>query len=165
MKGRADNGRFLSTTPALLRFAAKCRHDAVTGCVNWIGGQTQGRGHHVPYGSFWFEGRRWFAHRWAAKFIHGLEIDGQGVQVDHVCTNTLCVEHLQAVPANVNRALQAIRLQVGLLRYEDVYGPMAGDVGGMPWFDEPKWLRDAASRLRPPISSSRPRQAILEPDF
>ena len=56
----------------LERFIAKCRFEPRTGCVRWIGGKTSGRGNTALYGSFWFEGRRWFAHRWAAAYIHGL---------------------------------------------------------------------------------------------
>lgn len=117
---RCKSGRFQPgyNGPALHRFVEKCRFDPITGCVIWIGGRTQGRGHSVPYGSFWSDGRRWFAHRWAAVYIHGLEIEG--LQVDHCCPtipipNTLCVEHLQSVPAAINRELQWIRTQVGLL--------------------------------------------------
>ena len=96
--------------PAIERFAAKCAFDPVTGCVMWIGGKTSGRGHGEPYGSFWFEGERWFAHRWAAMHIHGFEITG--LQVDHCCPagpSTLCVEHVKPEPAEVNRVLQSLR--------------------------------------------------------
>jgi len=96
--------------PAIERFAAKCAFDPVTGCVMWIGGKTSGRGHGEPYGSFWFEGERWFAHRWAAMHIHGFEITG--LQVDHCCPagpSTLCVEHVKPEPAEVNRQLQNLR--------------------------------------------------------
>lgn len=96
--------------PALERFAERCAFDPVTGCVMWIGGKTSGRGHSEPYGSFWFEGARWFAHRWAAMHIHGFEITG--LQVDHCCPagpSTLCVEHVKPEPAEVNRALQSLR--------------------------------------------------------
>lgn len=96
--------------PALQRFAEKCAFDPVTGCVMWVGGTTSGRGHGEPYGSFWFEGERWFAHRWAAMHIHGFEITG--LQVDHCCPagpSTLCVEHVKPEPAEVNRTLQSLR--------------------------------------------------------
>lgn len=99
---------------ALVRFAAKCEFDAGTGCVLWTGGRTAGGGHSRPYGAFKFQGRRWFAHRWAARFIHGLAIDG--LQVDHCCPahvrplpDTLCVQHLQALPLALNRTLQTTR--------------------------------------------------------
>lgn len=135
MRGRG--GRFVSTAAPLARFVSKCEFDPTTGCVVWTGGRTQGQGHSVPYGSFWFEGRRWFAHRWAAKHIHGLDIDQLGTQVDHNCRNTLCVQHLQVVSATVNRELQWIRVQVGC----DPYTPDAPLEGDVPFFIEPDWLK------------------------
>ena len=130
------------------RFISFCRFEPETGCVVWMGGKTQGRGHHVPYGAFWFEGRRWSAHRWAAKYIHGLDIDT--LDVDHCCDtiprpNTLCVQHLQALTPAQNRELQTRRrythLQVGLLRYEDVYGPsLEPDTDLVPYYSPPAWL-------------------------
>lgn len=149
MQERRGDGRWGNGPSALERFRNFCRFEPETGCVIWTGGQTQGRGHHVPYGSFWFEGRRWFAHRWAAKYIHRLVIDD--MQVDHCCDtrpkpNTLCVQHLQVVSATRNRELQEIRktfihLQVGLLNYEDVYGPPADDdERQIPYYTPPKWL-------------------------
>ena len=123
----------------------------------WEGGKTQGRGHSVPYGAFWFEGRRWFAHRWAAKYIHGLDIDG--LQVDHCCSdrvpflrqpNTLCVEHVAPLTLEENRWLQTerrrqfVHLQVGLISYEDVYGPPDEGLDTIPYYIEPRWLRPDA---------------------
>lgn len=136
-----DNG-----TP-MERFLRYCRFDPETGCVLWTGGQTKGRGHNVPYGAFWFEGRRWFAHRWAAKHIHNLDIDD--LQVDHCCPNvarpnTLCVEHLQALTPAKNRELQwrrhYVHLQVGLITYEDAYGPEPEPIEQIPFYTEPAWL-------------------------
>lgn len=150
---RDARGRFIrlasthDVSLALLRFRRFCRFEPETGCVVWTGGQTKGRGHHVPYGAFKFAGQRWFAHRWAAKFIHGLEIED--MQVDHCCPhiprpNTLCVEHLQSLTLDENRALQtrrtAIYLQVGLLTYEEVYGPEPEPVDEIPFFTPPSWL-------------------------
>lgn len=144
------NGSFLPVD-AMQRFREKCRFEPETGCVVWIGGTTMGRGHHVPYPAFWFEGRRWLGHRWAAKYIHGLEIDG--LQVDHCCPhvplpNTLCVEHVQVLTLEQNRWLQTerrrayVHMQVGLLAYEDVYGPppSAAEELDIPWFSPPSWL-------------------------
>lgn len=138
---------------ALSRFRRYCRHEPETGCVVWTGGQTKGRGHHVPYGAFWFAGRRWFAHRWAAKFIHGLDI--HEMQTDHCCPNTprpntLCVEHLQSLTLKDHLQLSAVRkrmiyLQVGLEQYEDCYGGpphVPGDeLFDIPFYPEPAWLR------------------------
>jgi hypothetical protein len=135
---------------ALARFRAKCRFEPETGCVVWTGGVTMGRGHHIPYPSFWFDGARWFGHRWAAKYIHGLDRDA--FQVDHCCPlivkpNTLCVEHLQCLTPRVHQQLTEqrkimIHLQVGLLRYEEVYGPLpeTRDEDSIPYFTPPAWL-------------------------
>lgn len=71
---RDPAGRLLPID-ALQRFASKCEFDPVTGCVIWRGGTTQGRGNTATYGSFWYEGRRWFAHRWAGVHIHGLLVN------------------------------------------------------------------------------------------
>lgn len=139
---------------ALVRFRKFCRFEPETGCVIWIGGTTSGRGHHSPYGSFKFARRRWLAHRWAAKFIRGLDIEG--LQVDHWCPhiphpNTLCVEHGKPITLLENVELQharafenrrtGIHLQVGILRYDDVYGPRAErDPDLIPFFNPPAWL-------------------------
>jgi len=131
------DGRFISTTPAIERFRAKCRFDACTGCVNWIGGTTAGQGHTARYGAFWFEGRRWFAHRWAAQYVHGLHVD-YTVQIDHMCRNTLCVQHLQSVSPTFNRELQWIRVQVGL---EPEPEPYVYPEDVIPFHIAPEWLR------------------------
>lgn len=135
---------------ALARFASFCRFEPHTGCVVWIGGKTKGRGHHIDYPAFWFEGKRWFGHRWSACHIHGYEIEG--FDVDHWCPmltipNTLCVEHVRAETPARNRELQTMRrmihLQVGLIQYEDVYGPQPapqGDDFDVPFFSPPAWF-------------------------
>lgn len=107
---RHASGRVLAIDP-LRRFVEKCEFDPVTGCVLWRGGTTQGRGNTAVYGSFWFEGRRHFAHRWAGVHIHGLDLDG--VQAGHCCPgrpNTLCVQHLVGQTAAANNAEQHARL-------------------------------------------------------
>jgi len=138
---------------ALDRFAQKCAFDPITGCVMWIGGQTQGHGHHEPYGSFWFEGARWLAHRWSAKHIHGFDIDN--LQVDHNCLcgpSTLCIEHVKPETPEINRYLQNTRsgrliqnletrrfwihTQVGIL----TYNPVERMVDGVPFYMPPQWL-------------------------
>lgn len=84
-----------SYRPALERFAEKCRYDPATGCVLWTGGTTAGHGNSARYGSFWFEGARWYAHRWSAIHIKGIDLGGN--QAGHCCPagpNTLCVEHV-----------------------------------------------------------------------
>lgn len=148
-KWGSKNTRERHKLTPMQRFLSFCRFEPETGCVLWTGAQSMGRGHHVPYGTFWFEGRRWFAHRWSAKFVHGIEIDN--MQVDHCCDtiplpNTLCVQHVQALTPAQNRELQHrrkhVHLEVGLLRYEDVYGP-APDVEDLdlpPYYEPPAWL-------------------------
>ena len=131
------------TLQPLDRFRTKCRFDPGTGCVLWIAGTTSGQGNSLRYGSFWFAGRRWFAHRWAAKYIHGLDIYDK--QVDHCCEptpNALCMQHLQAVPAAVNRELQWARVQGGFDggQYYEPPRPAPPFVG-VPFFTEPDWMR------------------------
>jgi len=135
---RNARGQLQVAEPALVRFLRYCEFDARTGCVLWTGGTTSGRGHSQPYGAFWFEGRRWFAHRWSAKFIKGQDIDD--MQVDHCCPcgpRTLCVEHVQAETPETNREYQWIRRQVGLLPQ-----PPVGEVeiDEIPFFLPPVWL-------------------------
>lgn len=114
----------------------------------WVGGKTRGRGKTAWYGSFWYEGKRWTAHRWAARFIHGLEIKDR--DVDHCCPhgpNTLCVQHLQAVSGRVNTALYWIRVQVGL---EEPPPEAEDDPDGIPWFDPPPWFAATYRAAFPP---------------
>lgn len=150
---RDEKGRLLPMN-ALKRFAEKCAFDPVTGCVMWIGGTTSGRGHSEPYGSFWFEGARWFAHRWAAAFIHGHEITG--LQVDHNCPcgpSTLCVEHVKPETSDINRYLQnhrpgrafqdLVTKQYWLFVSKGIeeYIPPKRELSDVPFFAPPEWLR------------------------
>lgn len=135
----------------------------------WTGGRTAGGGHSRPYGAFKFQGRRWFAHRWAALYIHGMRIDG--LQVDHCCPahlrplpDTLCVQHLQALTLAENRELQTVRARAtaGAQTLEqrrywahvraglEPEPPLPDDQPGahIPFFTEPAWLRLA--RKNPP---------------
>jgi len=156
---RDDRGRLLPLD-ALQRFASKCRFDATTGCVVWGGGKTRGRGNTAEYGSFWYEGRRWFAHRWAGVLIHGLRLDG--VQAGHTCANSLCVEHVIGQTLAENMAEQIERLgppgtrraraveqtneqrQFWLLverGYEQLPPPPAPEPDEIPFHTPPEWLR------------------------
>lgn len=151
---------------ALQRFAAKCDFDPVTGCVVWTGGTTAGRGNSAVYGSFWYEGRRWFAHRWAAVHIHGLPVEG--VQVGHCCPhtlgkpNTLCVEHVEPqtqlenlaelhgrrkVEQSTTERQYWLFVQIGLEREPEVYEP---DPEGIPFYEPPEWFRRARPDYRTP---------------
>lgn len=126
----------------------------------WIGGKTSGRGHSSPYGAFKYEGRRWFAHRWAAKFIHGMEIDG--LHVDHCCPhisypNSLCVQHVQPLTLLENVALQHrrtwIHTQVGLLPPPPV---AEVDPEAVPFYVAPEWFVKAKPGYVAPQLSDTP---------
>lgn len=158
---RSATGRFVSDRPAIERFKEKCRFDPTTGCVLWTGGTTAGRGNSAVYGSFWFEGRRWFAHRWAAIYVHGIECDG--VTVGHCCPhtggkpNTLCVEHLRAETLAENVAERNTRVaqtnaerrywlfvRLGLEEPPPVYEPGLLDI---PFYEPPTWLGMSAAAV------------------
>lgn len=150
---RDERGRAVAHD-ALARFLAKCIFDPTTGCVLWVGGTTAGRGHSAPYGSFWDEGRRWFAHRWSAAKIHGFDIDG--VQVDHCCDlyragaepllpNTLCVRHVQPLTGSENRDLQTERrtwvlTQKGYLEAPPLFAELSAPPSiAVPMHEPPEW--------------------------
>jgi hypothetical protein len=162
--GRGDGGRFCSIIPAIHRFGKFLEFDATTGCVMWRGGTTHGRGHSAPYGSFWDQGKRWFAHRWAARYIHGLNI--YGYQVDHCCPNTggrpntLCVEHLQAVTIYEHVELEQRRnnifIQVGPLEAEPLFEPSPG---GPEFFLPPPWFARLRREIARPLESGPFREA------
>lgn len=154
------NGQHLvGTLTPLERFRNYCRFDPLTGCVLWTGGTTNGRGNSAPYGAFWFEGKRWAAHRWAGVHIHGLDL--AGVHGDHCCDpfrhggaeplppNTLCVEHVRALTSRDN-SLDRWERQRWLMvakGYEEApplfaeLGATAVEVPGFaPVYDPPAWL-------------------------
>lgn len=127
---------------ALERFFAKlavdpCHGFEGTACVLWTGAQTCGQGKHIKYPAFWYEGARWYAHRWAAKHIHGQQIDN--MEVDHGCRRPLCVNHLRAMPPTINRELQWIRVQVGI--EENPREQFVPDDFPVPFYAEPEWYR------------------------
>lgn len=80
---------------AMARFAAKVRFESHTGCVVWIAGTSTARAGEARHGAFSFNSKRWGAHRWAAIYIHGQEVE-PGMEVVHTCDNTLCVQHVKA---------------------------------------------------------------------
>lgn len=152
---RDEFGR-LKPVDALARFASKCAFDPATGCVMWIGTTTHGHGRNEPYGYFWFEGKMWLAHRWAAHFIHGFDIEG--LEVDHCCPcgpSTLCVQHLAGETGEANRALRHERtprpaagqsnetrrywlfVEIGIEQHR----PAERDAGDVPFYEPPAWLK------------------------
>lgn len=151
----------LTPTDALARFASKCAFDPVTGCVMWIGTTTHGKGRNEPYGYFWFEGKMWLAHRWAAHHIHDLDIEG--LDVDHCCPcgpSTLCVQHLAGETGEANRALRHERTSRPIAAQSpetrrrwlfvaigiEPYQPATRDTDGAPFFDPPAWLAPFLSK-------------------
>lgn len=95
--------------PAIDRLMEKVRVDPETGCWVWQGarsgkGWDQGGG----YSAFYFEGRVTSGHR-ASYVIHRGPIP-DGLTIDHLCCNTLCVNptHLEPVTMAVNNARSAI---------------------------------------------------------
>lgn len=75
-------------------------------CWRWAGSKSSGSKGGGPYGIAQFGGRsrgeKWYAHRlsWT---IHRGDIP-EGLTLDHLCRNTLCVnpEHLEPVPNEIN---------------------------------------------------------------
>ena len=87
-------------------------------------------------GSFWFEGRRWLAHRWAAAHIHGLEIDGKEVIAE--CDDPLCVQHLSAIVPAGNSAQHYTMVAKGALAPTPARPKPRPDEA---WHEEPDWLK------------------------
>lgn len=141
--------------PALDRFAEKCEFDAATGCVLWTGGTSAGRGNTTRYGVFWDDGRRVFAHRWAAVNIHGIDLGSD--EAGHCCPhgpNSLCMQHLEGQTKADNIAERNTRVaktvqpaetrqfylfkQLGIGEPE----PEAPVTAGVPGFYEPpEWFQ------------------------
>lgn len=91
------------------RFLAKTARGE-GGCLIWTGAQSVGgqRPSSGPYGSFWVgsgisavRAHVWAA--WRAGIIPSLRVP-IGKHIDHICTNTLCVdaEHFELVDAEIN---------------------------------------------------------------
>lgn len=111
----------------IARFLLYCRVDPSTNCLIWIGGKSRGRGKTDWYGSFWIsskpgiKGRTIRAHVFYAVAVLGHRPRAKIHQLDHTCNNSLCVRHIACVPESVNRALQWIRVQVGIESPPDYY--------------------------------------------
>lgn len=125
-----------ATDSALRRFADKCSFDAITGCVIWTGGTTDTRGGTERAGAFKFEGKRWAAHRWAAKYIHGLDIDGK--KVHQTCGNSLCQQHLTAtgIGSETDERYYWVLVAVGSVQLEE----REEEQDGVPFYIMPDWL-------------------------
>lgn len=143
---------------ALQRFAEKCVFDYSTGCVLWTGGTSTGRGNTTRYGVFWAEGRRVFAHRWAAVHIHGIDLGSN--EAGHCCPggpNSLCVQHLEGQTkadniaernrrvAKANQDAQTRQFylfqQLGIYEAEPAPQVSSFDSNVIPFHQPPAWLR------------------------
>lgn len=152
--------------PALQRFAEKCVFDYSTGCVLWAGATSAGHGNTTRYGVFWAEGRRVFAHRWAAVHIHGIELGSY--EAGHCCPhgpNSLCVQHVEGQTkadniaernrrvAKANQDAQTRRFylfqQLGIYEAEPAPAVTSPDAG-IPFHEPPPWLRPY---LKPPAEN------------
>ena len=141
----------------LQRFAEKCEFDSSTGCIVWKGGTSAGRGNTARYAVFWAEGRRVFAHRWAAVHIHDIELGPN--EAGHCCPhgpNSLCVQHLEGQTKADNVAERNTRVakanqaattrqfylfkQLGILEPESAETGFA-DVPVLPTYEPPEWFR------------------------
>lgn len=146
------------TKTALERFAEKCRFDAVTGCVLWTGSTSAGRGNTTRYGTFWADGRRVFAHRWAAVHIHGIELGSD--EAGHCCPNgpnSLCVQHLEGQTKAANIAERNTRVakanqtsstrqfflfkQLGICEPDPEIETLKEKLDTVPFHLPPAWLR------------------------
>lgn len=143
--------------PALARFAEKCLFVPTSGCILWTGGTTAGRGNSARYGAFW-DGKRWFAHRWAAVHIHGIDL-GEN-QAGHCCPaefggpNSLCVQHVigqtqlenldeQNTRMKAKAAQSAAQKQFWLFVHLGIEPEPAGQViplDAVPFFEPPAWF-------------------------
>ena len=92
------------------RFLPKAKRCPHTGCLIWTAATSTGgqRNHSGPYGSFWIKGhnsvRAHVVAAWLAGIVGELRVP-PGMNLDHTCENTLCVDplHLELVTDTVNR--------------------------------------------------------------
>ncbi len=145
---------------ALARFVSKCEYNEMTGCVLWTAAPHHYRDGEPWYGGFHFEGSKWLAHRWAALFIHGLNLSG-GLTVGHCCPgwpNNKCVHHLEPQTyqeQNAEMNYRKLRKQRGLLTniekrywlgvvkgFEEPLEPLENGMA-VPYPDPPEWFRSA----------------------
>lgn len=75
-----------------------------SGCHFWAGTRSRGRGNRKWYGTFWFDGARWRAHRFADEVLGRRGPLPEGYHRDHTCEFSLCVnpEHIERVTREEN---------------------------------------------------------------
>lgn len=102
---------------ALDRFVSKL--DTSGDCWIWTG-TTNGHG----YGQFYYQKKKYTAHRWALHFL--VEPVAEGLHIDHLCRNRLCAnpDHLEAVTqAENNRRAGAVQKERDHCRKGHEYTP------------------------------------------
>lgn len=97
----------------IARFLRLCAEDS-SGCLVWMGAKSRGRGNTAWYGSFTVKGKTVRAHKFYAVAVLGQRPQTGIHHLDHDCCNSLCVRHVECVPAMVNLKLRWIRVQVGI---------------------------------------------------
>lgn len=99
----------------IARFLDTCTENS-DGCLIWEGTRSRGRGNTAWYGSFkpTFHPYPIRAHKFYAVAVLGHRPKPDIHHLDHTCQNSLCVRHIDCVPAIVNLKLRWIRAQVGL---------------------------------------------------
>ena len=129
-------------TSAVERFKAKCQFMPGSGCVIWRGATSHRHSGRERSPSFWYQGKRWPARRWAAIHIHGLKVD-DSVNVGQGCGEPLCVQHVEVKPCDSrNLERQAYLLeQIGVWEPEPLVERPRPSHGGPPVHVMPEWLR------------------------
>lgn len=122
---------------ALPRFKAKCEFKPHSGCVLWKGGTAASRNGTERTGVFWYRGKKVHARRWAAEYIH--EIDVLGKEVNVTCDEPLCVQHLTANATGLANAAQ-FYVFLDLELVEPLKPRTRPEHEGPPLHEEPSWL-------------------------
>lgn len=97
----------------IARFLDFCEEDH-NGCLIWQGARSRGRGNTDWYGSFRTQKKTVRAHKFYGVAVLGHRPRTGVHHLDHTCTNSLCVRHVDCVPEAVNLKLRWVRVQVGL---------------------------------------------------
>jgi len=111
------------------RFLSKLVFNPMSGCVLWAAGTSSGGDRSTFYPSFWDGTQSVRGHIWAAEYIHNL-VRSPGYHVDHYCRCSLCVQHLQLQPGEVNSSLANLTKQ----------DPFERKFDDIPFFTPPSWL-------------------------
>ena len=115
-------------------FKAKVRTSSKSSCIIWIGALQGKKG---QYGAFWDGNRLVGAHQFAFKLANG-HYPPEGMEVDHSCRNTLCVNafHLTLQTSSGNKENLRTTGRNGSSQYR-----------GVDWFPRTrKWRARASSR-------------------